>query len=1282
MGSDLICHTSDSRLTSILSSQPRTAVNDQSDLQPSSLPVSLRLPLSPTTRPRPTPKPKSSNPNPTAIRPHTPDLTTSRPQSPSQINLASLGEVRGGVPSELSYRLPDPPSPISAFEINLSTQSNDSHHSLNRTLNLDQRCPMVHQSKDRVRSGLSGHQASGQTLERPESARSSDSRRSQQEHVQNHQSSSKLEIEQKEEDSEVDEEDVLGDEELYSAQTHLSPKNEILPISGPSREALPIIVQDSNWDDLGAEPVKLQSSQKNSHRLRAFTISVLKNERNLTVSSSRSSSSSSSSSISEAFHPSIPRSSTPVSNMFTNGISLIKSRSLKSNTRPLKQSVNSPVFLSTRSFNNSLDPLQNSQSNSSDIIRPGTSHASEQNHTEAVTILSGSKLVQSPENSYNQHLDESPRKRATSLGILQRSVSDSINSISTGNSKRSETMDARKELKMLMRSQTIRNESDHSSLFRNSQLVPSVSHKAVVKKRSTAWRTISTSVGSPRESETANVLIKKKSTNILSGEKTEVKAPKKKGKEVGLKLIERIKSKQTGQEEDEVSYLERLASKVENSRIASLLATSSEPFHLSALKEYMNSFEFSHDPIDLSLRKLLMGVYLPKESQQIDRLMEVFSNRYMTCNPRLFQSADQVYFLAFSIIMLHTDAFNKNNRAKMTRIDYVKNTKIDGIPSEVLEYIYDNVTFTEFIFVDEDKDGEKSKRKESRTYPGSSAALSAEPATSANLKALISASKIDPYQLIADGLTHELRPDIESLIPSRNPFSFTGTVPYFDFKKLRKSFGANAATIQVISLTPLKSHSVLKNLTEEVMVDEQDDHHQKPQGTSSDPTRSRKSSTGHSPNPQPGSKTPLHYTEMERIGSEDTTEVIEALNQRKIVSIRAIKVGLVYRKDESNNLSGFFENNNNDTPFSPPKSMSKKTVVNTSKSKWRGCCVILTVGQILFMKDVSLVDELKGSIEQAQQKNSNNRKDQLVVRITGLKPDSIYNLTESIALLDSTYHSRPSTFRLILANEQNFLLAVDEENEMNSWITHINYAATFKTCRLGIKIPIGHESYQPVFPSSINTNFENHSSSQLRDSQNSKSNPSIVGNRTPNRFDTGEEFARQLRLPLSRQPSLGRVNTPNGSNWHSRAGSPDSTEGLNHKTTLNRSSSMCNFISKFQPHNNFDWANRLELIKTKIVQVESSVIRCKMTLNEDLRLARNLAVLTPFQISTRNRLQNSIMPISERVKTLRMSLSRWVCYREILIREGSLLKEMEATGATMVKHASGPYQTNEARGED
>ncbi|KAI8445063.1 hypothetical protein BY996DRAFT_6619411 [Phakopsora pachyrhizi] len=239
-----INHQSETTTVSILSSQQMTVVNLQSNLQHSSSPSLL----------------STNTTNPTAIRPHTPDLTNSRPKSPSQINLANLVENWGGVgSSELSYRLPDPPSPISAFEINLSTQSNNSQSRLNRSLYQDQRCPMYHQTKDQTvdPKPLPNHNLPQRTVtiqalppsEHPESNRSNTPGWSQPEHLPNHQSSSKLEIEPKDEDSEEmdDDDDVLGNEELYSAQKHLSTKDEILPISGLLRENLDLVKLREIW---------------------------------------------------------------------------------------------------------------------------------------------------------------------------------------------------------------------------------------------------------------------------------------------------------------------------------------------------------------------------------------------------------------------------------------------------------------------------------------------------------------------------------------------------------------------------------------------------------------------------------------------------------------------------------------------------------------------------------------------------------------------------------------------------------------------------------------------------------------------------------------------------------------------------------------------------------------------------------------------------------------------------------------------------------------------------
>lgn len=43
-------------------------------------------------------------------------------------------------------------------------------------------------------------------------------------------------------------------------------------------------------------------------------------------------------------------------------------------------------------------------------------------------------------------------------------------------------------------------------------------------------------------------------------------------------------------------------------------------------------------------------------------------------------------------MMLHTDVFNSNNKNKMTKADYVKNTRLEGVPQIVLEVGYSVVS--------------------------------------------------------------------------------------------------------------------------------------------------------------------------------------------------------------------------------------------------------------------------------------------------------------------------------------------------------------------------------------------------------------------------------------------------------------------------------------------------------------------------------------------------------------------------------------------------------------
>jgi hypothetical protein len=84
-------------------------------------------------------------------------------------------------------------------------------------------------------------------------------------------------------------------------------------------------------------------------------------------------------------------------------------------------------------------------------------------------------------------------------------------------------------------------------------------------------------------------------------------------------------------------YLERMEENAfSKSAIASYLTKTEDPFLLAVLRSYMRKFAFFGDPLDMAIRKLLMQVELPKETQQIDRVLQGFSDRYHECNPGIY----------------------------------------------------------------------------------------------------------------------------------------------------------------------------------------------------------------------------------------------------------------------------------------------------------------------------------------------------------------------------------------------------------------------------------------------------------------------------------------------------------------------------------------------------------------------------------------------------------------------------------------------------------------------
>lgn len=151
-------------------------------------------------------------------------------------------------------------------------------------------------------------------------------------------------------------------------------------------------------------------------------------------------------------------------------------------------------------------------------------------------------------------------------------------------------------------------------------------------------------------------------------------------------------------------------------------------FHKEVLENYCSLFRFEHQSLLDGLRMFLAAFRLPGEAQQIDRILQAFSDccsrvceEGVHGNINIFsedpkRASDAAYLLSFSIIMLNTDQHNDNIREdrKMSKADFVKNNTDYGrditevgkeLPREYLEAIYDSIKEEEIRTEGEGADG-------------------------------------------------------------------------------------------------------------------------------------------------------------------------------------------------------------------------------------------------------------------------------------------------------------------------------------------------------------------------------------------------------------------------------------------------------------------------------------------------------------------------------------------------------------------------------------------------
>lgn len=120
-------------------------------------------------------------------------------------------------------------------------------------------------------------------------------------------------------------------------------------------------------------------------------------------------------------------------------------------------------------------------------------------------------------------------------------------------------------------------------------------------------------------------------------------------------------------------------------------------FQAKVRTAFTKQFDFASLRIDEALRHYLSTFRLPGEAQTIDRMMEAFATRFFEQSRDPLRKQDTAFILAFSIVMLNTDAHNQSipEGKKMTLKGFLRNNSgiDDGqdLPQEYLTHIYESI---------------------------------------------------------------------------------------------------------------------------------------------------------------------------------------------------------------------------------------------------------------------------------------------------------------------------------------------------------------------------------------------------------------------------------------------------------------------------------------------------------------------------------------------------------------------------------------------------------------
>ncbi|XP_074986812.1 PH and SEC7 domain-containing protein 1 isoform X2 [Caretta caretta] len=111
--------------------------------------------------------------------------------------------------------------------------------------------------------------------------------------------------------------------------------------------------------------------------------------------------------------------------------------------------------------------------------------------------------------------------------------------------------------------------------------------------------------------------------------------------------------------------------------------------------EYLKFFVFTGMSLDQALRSFLKELALMGETQERERVLAHFSQRYYQCNPNAVSSEDGVHTLTCALMLLNTDLHGHNIGKRMSCSDFIGNLEgLNGgsdFPRDLLKALYSSI---------------------------------------------------------------------------------------------------------------------------------------------------------------------------------------------------------------------------------------------------------------------------------------------------------------------------------------------------------------------------------------------------------------------------------------------------------------------------------------------------------------------------------------------------------------------------------------------------------------